>query len=201
MKKIYLPFTFVVCMIGMLACGPSKKELAERARQDSIRRVDSIAAVARAAAEQARLDSIREDSLRRDSIREDSIAQEAKMRIDPTIFIGENYRSKLRNQYGFKVVVDRKFKNYDIDFGDGEWMDDYEYKYTRTFHGRRIEFNEWGSTCAGASLTFYSKIDKDNFIEDLKKAGYRKTEWGWENPKRYHHVSFEGNTAHVIDCG
>jgi len=49
------------------ACGPSAKEKAEKARQDSIRIADSIAkvkayedsiAAAQAAAEQARLDSI-----------------------------------------------------------------------------------------------------------------------------------------------
>ena len=71
MKK--LNYFILSAAIGDIrACGPSDKELAEKARQDSIRIADSIALVekemmkqdsiakaeAAAAAEQARLDSI-----------------------------------------------------------------------------------------------------------------------------------------------
>lgn len=55
---------FVLAGVAFLvACGPSAQELAEKAKQDSIRIADSIAVVeaeaaAAAAAEQAKLDSI-----------------------------------------------------------------------------------------------------------------------------------------------
>lgn len=71
MKKLNL-FVLGAAIVAITACGPSAKELAEKARQDSIRIADSIALVekemmkqdsiakaeAAAAAEQARLDSI-----------------------------------------------------------------------------------------------------------------------------------------------
>jgi hypothetical protein len=72
MKKINF-FLIGAALVAVTACGPSAQELAEKARQDSIRMADSIAQVeaekqriadsiamveAAAAAEQARLDSI-----------------------------------------------------------------------------------------------------------------------------------------------
>lgn len=150
--------------------------------------------------EQQRLEAIllQEEQERLDSIRQDSIALEEKMRIDPMIFARDGYRKKLLKQYGFKVVYDRKFINYDIDDG----FEDYEIRYTRTVNGRKIVFDEWGTTCMGASLTFYDPIDKKNFIEDIKKAGYKKEDGNFysrENP--WHQITFEGNTAYVVHCG
>lgn len=67
MKKINF-FLIGAALVAFVACGPSAKELAEKARQDSIRIADSIAmvekeafiadSIAAAALEQARLDSI-----------------------------------------------------------------------------------------------------------------------------------------------
>ena len=66
MKKLNL-FLLAGAVALIAACGPSAKEKADKARQDSIRIADSIAkvkayedsiAAAQAAAEQARLDSI-----------------------------------------------------------------------------------------------------------------------------------------------
>lgn len=64
-------------IVFFTACGPSAQELAEKAKQDSIRIADSIAVVeaeaaAAAAAEQARLDSIATVEL--EKAKQDSIA-------------------------------------------------------------------------------------------------------------------------------
>lgn len=191
--KIYL-IGIVSLTLLLSSCGNRAKE---RAYQDSIRTADSLAKIeadrqaeeaAKAAAEQARPDSPRQDS----------IALEEKMRIDPMIFARDGYRKKLLKQYGFKVVYDRKFINYDIDDG----FEDYEIRYTRTVNGRKIVFDECGTTCMRASLTSYDPIDKKNFIEDIKKAGYKKEDGNFysrENP--WHQITFEGNTAYVVHCG
>lgn len=59
MKKV-LSTLLIAGVATLVACGPSAKEKAEKARQDSIRIADSIAQVEadKAAKEQARLDSI-----------------------------------------------------------------------------------------------------------------------------------------------
>jgi hypothetical protein len=64
-------------IVFFAACGPSAEELAEKAKQDSIRIADSIATVeaaaaAAAAAEQAKLDSIAK--VEREKFVADSIA-------------------------------------------------------------------------------------------------------------------------------
>lgn len=194
--KNFLFIIGIASLTLLLSCGGNNS--ANKAYEDSIRKADSLAQVEaarqaeeaeQAAAEQARLDSIRQDS----------IAQEEKMRIDPMIFARDGYEKKLLRQYGFKVVYDRKFINYDI--GE-EGFEDYEIRYTRNFNGRKIVYDAWGTTCMGATLTFYNPIDKNNFIKDIKKAGYKKEGpdlYVRENP--WHQISIEGNIAQVIDCG
>ncbi len=85
MKKTML-WAVAAALISLMACGPSKQEIAKReqARQDSIRMADSVAAVQKAAMEQARQDSIARaqaeaEMAAKEQARQDSIAQaEAK---------------------------------------------------------------------------------------------------------------------------
>lgn len=191
MKKLFFGATALLLMASCSGNGTTKKT-----KEDSTRIADSIAQVeADRKAQEAAKEAM--EKARLDSILQDSIAQEEKMRIDPKIFAREGYEKKLLNQYGFKVVYDRKFINYDIDEG----FEDYEIRYTRTFNGRKIVYDAWGSTCMGATLTFYDPVDKKNFIEDINKAGYKKESpnlYVRENP--WHQITFEGNKAHVVDC-
>ena len=55
MKKLF-GLLMIAGMMSFVACGPSAEELAEKAKQDSIRVADSLAVIA--AAEQAKADSI-----------------------------------------------------------------------------------------------------------------------------------------------
>lgn len=55
MKKLF-GLLMIAGMMSFVACGPTAEEIAEKARLDSIRVADSLAAIQ--AAEQARLDSI-----------------------------------------------------------------------------------------------------------------------------------------------
>lgn len=193
MKKILFG---AIALLLIASCGG--KNESEKGKDRSNRTADSLAQeeairqaqeAAQAALEQERLDSIRQDSIR----------QEEKMRIDPMIFARDGYEKKLLKQYGFKVVYDRKFINYDI--GD-EGFEDYEIRYTRNFNGRKIVYDAWGTTCMGATLTFYDPIDKKNFIEDIKKAGYRKENSNCyirENP--WHQITINGKEVQVVDCG
>lgn len=65
MKKLVLFATALVALPMMFSCGPNKAEVAEKARQDSIRIADSIKQVedkaAQEAAEKAKADSIARD--------------------------------------------------------------------------------------------------------------------------------------------
>lgn len=55
MKKLF-GLLMIAGMMSFVACGPTAEELAEKAKQDSIRVADSLAVIA--AAEQAKADSI-----------------------------------------------------------------------------------------------------------------------------------------------
>ena len=73
MKKLFAMFV-VAGMVAFVACGPSKEEKAEKARQDSIHNADSLANVAK---EQQRLaDSTAKAGMMKDSLaKADSLAK------------------------------------------------------------------------------------------------------------------------------
>lgn len=105
----------IMSIIILTACGPSKNER-ERAYQDSLRRVDSIAQAYELAIvdETMRLEAMRQDSIRRDSIRKDSIQKDFNNQfIQPQELVGKHDGAikKILKAKGYKIT---------------QWGDEYE---------------------------------------------------------------------------
>lgn len=78
MKKILLSLASLAILVS---CGPSAQELAEKAKQDSIRVADSILTVETAAAQAAALEQAKLDSIAKaeaEKLVQDSIANATK---------------------------------------------------------------------------------------------------------------------------
>lgn len=183
-----------LCVIFITSCGGRKDEKEFR---DSIHRADSIALIEAkqkaaeealiAAAEQARLDSLRLDS----------IDQEEKMRLKPVYFREAWWDEKALKRIGFKKTKDT-FTPYDEDdsFGLSET------NYTRTFNGRRIDIKGSSESCHGVDIIFSNENDKDLFIEELKRAGAKKDQYGDYFIEKYY-ITFrvKGKKIEMFGCG
>lgn len=183
MKKLLFGTVAVLLMASCAGNGNS-----EKAREDSIRIADSIAALeaaqAEAEAEQARLDSLRQDS----------ITHEINMRLKPEVFrdfFNEKKMKKDLRALGFNLI-EEEYEH------EEEW-DGYYAIYKRTLNGRTIDIEYGYDTSNGGSIKFSDKNDLEQFKKDLLNSGFKKDEYGYYNHKNLNanYPTFEINRKDV----
>lgn len=187
MKKV--SYLFVLSIIFSCCAGNN----AEKEREDSIRKADSIATIqaekeeAMRAAEQARLDSIRQDS----------IANEENLRIKPQYFSYDADFQKKAKSLGFKKISE------EIEEDEENGIEMGEVRYERVLNGRKIIYEVWWDTCHGEILTFQDPLDFKRFKEDLQNLGFKEEGNFYVSKKftNYPEISIEGNKVYFGSCG
>lgn len=184
-----------VLLILFIVDAREKDRKAQQARQDSI----VLAQIEAQRLEEMKIEAERAEQARLDSIRQDSIRQEDKMRISPSIF--RNYtidEASIAKRYGFTKIKSNMEYDPELDMETGTIV------YSRTFHGRRIDYEINYDTCYSAYLIFFDARDKQEFLDALKRDGYVKNEYGgytYQRNDSWHTVYIEGNRVQVGDCG
>ena len=201
MKKYTLIATGLFLTIGIMASCSGRN--AEKLREDSIRKADSIAAIqaekeeATRAAEQARLDSIRQDS----------IEQEAKLNLAQMSFINNNNWLKTLPKFGFELKKKKTSEDWDEWEGTDRVLTT-DYIYQRDLNGRVVtfefslsEYKEDGTEIGNrydARMTIKDPAEREAFINDIKKLGKTKNGYLYDGSNQGFWIRQEGNTICFI---
>lgn len=190
---------FIAIVLAIMAsCAGNRSS--EKTRQDSIFTPDSLAPIETALEdEQALKDSIARETeqAKLDSIRLDSIAHENNMRLTTSIFW--SYAKSGRNEKQLKKLGFKKIKEKHIP--DEEGIDEYEAIYSRMVNGRRIDYVDYQESCCSETIIFYDDKDREAFIQQLKKEGFKRHGSEYSHPNKYYPIVISGNKAELINCG